>query len=289
MAAIAAAISFESSLALAQTEAVAPIEPAVDPLAWQPSWSRFSTVDYVISGALAVSLATAEIAIPTPKTNFRGGILFDDAVRDALRINTAGGRAAAGKVSDILVATLIGYPLIIDSLLLTGVASKQWDTAWQMFAIDSEAFLMSTLLTAITKDAAGRARPYTESCGSSTCGGRARNQSFFSGHSAAAFTGAGLICAHHEALPLFEGRGMDEAACVTALGLASATAVLRIAADEHYATDVLVGSAVGLLAGYVLPKLLFYRNGDHAESQIAFGPGSCAEPGCVTLNMTFVH
>jgi membrane-associated phospholipid phosphatase len=248
-----------SGTALADQEALAPpVPPEEDALVWQPGWSRFSSSDYAISGALAAALTATLLVAPTPSTRFKGGILFDDAVRDALRIKSASGRAAASKLSDVFQITLSVYPFLIDAILLTWIAEDRPDTAWQMFAINSEAFLASMLLTTISKDATGRARPYTESCGSDTCGSSARNKSFFSGHAAAAFTGAGLICAHHGALPLYETPAADQAACAVALALAGATGVLRIAADEHYATDVLVGSLVGLLAGYLLPKLLFY-------------------------------
>ena len=39
------------------------------------------------------------------------------------------------------------------------------------------------------------------------------------------------------------------------LGLAVTTAYLRIAADRHYATDVLAGSAFGIAAGIAIPWL----------------------------------
>jgi hypothetical protein len=40
--------------------------------------------------------------------------------------------------------------------------------------------------------------------------------------------------------------------------LASATGVLRIVADRHYASDVIVGAVMGLSVGYGLPWLLHY-------------------------------
>jgi hypothetical protein len=39
------------------------------------------------------------------------------------------------------------------------------------------------------------------------------------------------------------------------LTLATATGVLRVTADQHYATDVLTGVAAGSLAGWLIPKL----------------------------------
>jgi membrane-associated phospholipid phosphatase len=39
----------------------------------------------------------------------------------------------------------------------------------------------------------------------------------------------------------------------------AATGVTRIVADRHYASDVVVGAAIGFAGGYGLPWLLHYR------------------------------
>jgi membrane-associated phospholipid phosphatase len=48
-------------------------------------------------------------------------------------------------------------------------------------------------------------------------------------------------------------------ACVTTLTMATATRTLRIAADKHYASDVIVGAGVGFSSGYLLPVLLHFN------------------------------
>src|SRR5437016_5717478 len=83
-----------------------------DPLAWHPEWSRFTAADWVFSGVLASSLLAVTLASNTPKENFRGGVLFDEPIRNALRIDSAAGRLSAGHVSDVFQAVLIVYPLI---------------------------------------------------------------------------------------------------------------------------------------------------------------------------------
>ncbi|HEV8549343.1 MAG TPA: phosphatase PAP2 family protein, partial [Polyangiaceae bacterium] len=88
------------------------------------------------------------------------------------------------------------------------------------------------------------------------------NSSFMSGHTTIAFTGAGLICAHHQHLPLYGGGAPDLLACIAALGAATTAGAMRVAADKHYATDVLLGMGVGLFAGYGLPNLLHYGAGN---------------------------
>jgi membrane-associated phospholipid phosphatase len=272
-----AASTLAISLSLAAPVAEAEDE---DPLAWHAEWSRFGAGDWIFSGALAGVLAATTLAFDKPSTHVQGGVLFDDALRDALRIKSEAGRLSAEHVSDLFQATLIVYPLVIDSLLLTWVARGRPDTAYQMLAIGGESFLLSTAITALTKDLSGRARPYTRSCGNDTCGSSARNKSFFSGHAATAFTGAGLVCANHEMLPLYEGPGSDAAVCAGALVMASAVGILRIASDDHYATDVLVGTAVGLLSGYLFPRLVYYRTG------VRVGIGPISDAGAIGLRLT---
>jgi membrane-associated phospholipid phosphatase len=91
------------------------------------------------------------------------------------------------------------------------------------------------------------------------------NQSFVSGHTAIAFTGAGLTCAHHRHLPLYGGGWPDVAICVATLAAASSTAVLRVMSDRHYASDSLLGVGIGLVSGWGLPEWLHYGAGDGSD------------------------
>ena len=87
-----------------------------------------------------------------------------------------------------------------------------------------------------------------------------------SGHTTIAFTGAGLICAHHQNLPLYGGGAPDLIACITALTAATTAGAMRVAADKHYSTDVLLGAGVGLFGGYGLPMLLHYGAGSDKKA-----------------------
>ena len=83
------------------------------------------------------------------------------------------------------------------------------------------------------------------------------NASFFSGHASESATLAGLLCARH--LHRRERGRLDLAICGAAVAASAATGVLRISADQHWATDVLVGWISGGIFGYVLPSLIDYR------------------------------
>jgi membrane-associated phospholipid phosphatase len=130
--------------------------------------------------------------------------------------------------------------------------------------ISAQSHSLAMLLNATTKFLLGRERPYSESCDGDTnyhesCEGFERYRSFYSSHSSMAATSAGLTCAHHVNVPLYGSRPTDVAACAGAALLAASVGTLRIAADEHWATDVFAGQLIGFSIGYFVPTLFYYR------------------------------
>ncbi|MCK6549571.1 phosphatase PAP2 family protein [Myxococcota bacterium] len=245
------------ALASSATPALA-TEPA---LTWPADFGRFEPPDYALTGALAAGAIAGYFLLDPATSGPRGGVLFDDQLRSWLRIDDASARARAATVSDLGQSFMLAFPLV-DAWATAGLAHRNPDAALQMTLIDAQAIALSLTVVLLTKNLIGRERPYGLDCGpDSRCGGEARHQSFISGHSAAAFTGAGLVCAHHEAMPLYGGGAADLGVCLAGLAIASTTGMLRVATDNHYTTDVLAGAAVGLASGYLMPKLLYYRTG----------------------------
>ena len=68
-------------------------------------------------------------------------------------------------------------------------------------------------------------------------------KSFFSGHTSAAFAGAGVMCQE------------EPKACLPSLLVASSVGYLRLAADRHWMSDVVVGAFVGFSGGAYLPTV----------------------------------
>lgn len=100
-----------------------------------------------------------------------------------------------------------------------------------------------------------------------------QNLSFFSGHAALAFslaTSAGTIASlrHERLAPLVWVIG--EAA-------ATATAISRLAANQHFATDIIVGGAVGAGIGALVPVLHRVRTPLH------LGGSASSTGGIVTI------
>jgi membrane-associated phospholipid phosphatase len=234
-------------------------------------WERFSTWEYAVSGAAIAGTLVVTLAVPSPSTpNWRGGILIDENIRDLLRVSSSSGRRAAATVSDILVWTLLAYPLL-DAAWTWGV-HKSPDSAFQLFLIDVQSYAVTFFATELTKRAVGRERPEKHACNlnvnPANCEISSPYDSFFSGHSSRAFTAAGLVCSQHINASLYGNALADGFACGATLTAATATGVLRVAADKHYLTDVLVGGAVGMSSGYLLPVFLHFNRPHKRDSSL---------------------
>ncbi len=269
----AAATTIASAAPPAQAvESVMRTEPR---LSWPTRAPRFRAAEYAATGLFVGGLLAKDLLVPQKK-GFRwtGGVLFDDAVRDRLRADTPEGRRTADDISDVLNYGLLAYPTLVDAGLVAGAYHRSPEVALQMSLINGQSYALTGLVTTVVKRLGRRARPYTQECaepGSPDCNENVANESFFSGHAAVAFTGAGLICAHHRKLPLYGGGAADRIACGAALAAAGASAALRVVADKHHTTDVLLGAAVGLASGYVLPTLLHYDYDDEPYAPLADG------------------
>ena len=223
-------------------------------------WKRVHWGEVAGTVALTASAIAVSVAVEPPP-RWTSTNAFDDWFRDRLRVSsTAQGRTDTA--SDALALTVFAFPVVVDSVGVTLIGDRNKQVAGQLVAIQAQAYAITGFLTAVTKVAAGRARPFAQEEGCNELGldcGRGVNKSFFSGHASFAFTGAGLTCVEHQFLPLF-GRVGDPLACATALTLATLTGVFRITANRHWATDVLTGAGVGLFSGWLMPWLLHFRH-----------------------------
>lgn len=275
------AVALALSVSLGAARAGAQTAGDTDELRWK--WPVFRPVEYVATGALAVSsLGLFFLNSPREKPRFVGGVLFDDAVRGALRLRTANARDAARSWSDVTALGAVFLALGVDSAL-TPIARGSPSVAYQMLLLDVEAYALSSLITTATFDAVGRARPTYASCRADPkfdplCHS-GPTASFYSGHTAQAFTAAGLSCAHHQYVDLWGGGVADALGCAGAAGLAAATAVLRVTGDRHYATDVLAGALVGFAVGYGVPTLLHYRSPEERAATDGASLGSALSQG----------
>lgn len=278
-------------MALAPSEARAQGEDtgAETKIAWREEWPKFQWWEYGVAAAgWGTTITSGYILADTPY-GWRGRNDFDESIRDGLRWSSASARLGAASASDVMFYSLAAFPIVVDGLAVTWGVHRKPDVAFQLIMTDIEALGFAGFLSSLT-ERTGRERPYVRTCPSqddvtgtgepprtpfapeAPCSEKGRNQSFVSGHTAAAFAGAGLICVHHESLPLFGARAADIATCSAALGTAAVAGYLRVAADVHYATDVLAAAGVGLGSGLVLPYLLRFKSRPARERQIGFAP-----------------
>jgi membrane-associated phospholipid phosphatase len=247
-----------------------------DPTAveWSDAWPRVHLWEAIDAVALTVGDTEFEDHVPLPtRATWNSPILFDTWARNLLRGRTAAIQSFASTSTDIAYKAGALVPFLVDDYFAAASVHQNADVAWQLAVIDFQSFGIAGLVSLTAEHAVGRARPYTLSCDANgqvvdaqghviqTCGTANDFRSFYSGHATATATTAGLVCVHHQHLPLFGGGFADLAPCLLMIGVSVATGILRVVYDEHWASDVVVGWADGVLSGYVLPSLLHFGFG----------------------------
>jgi membrane-associated phospholipid phosphatase len=248
---------------------------------WKKEWPRFTPVEGVVTGTLTLGIAGGFFLLQQRKEAWSGGILFDDGVRDATRIQSRDTRDAWVLGGDLTYVGSVLYPFL-DAALGSALGNLSGDAMGQLLLIDSQALSMAGFVAVWTQKLGGRERPLVRECGADPDYDKdcdddiMRNQSFLSGHTAIAFTGAGLICVSHSNLPLYGGGFPDALACGVTLGAASFVGATRLIADRHYASDVLAGVLVGGTVGFLLPAWwhfgLFDAGKGPAKTTLAIAP-----------------
>lgn len=250
-------------------------EPA--PLVWDESFTRVGTVDYVVIGASLGVIGAAILVGPDPHAPVIDRVAFDDAARDLLRAPTARGRLWARDGSDVLAATLVSYPILVEGIANAGFARRSPDVARELVLIDLEAQLLAAALTGVGKAFFSRERAFGRECGGDLpfetfdCVDDDRYNSFPSGHASGSFAAASVVCVQNQYLPLWPTPWLP---CAVGYTAASAAAGLRIVADRHYVTDVLAGAVLGTAAGLTVPLLHFegVLSGSGSDRSLALVP-----------------
>ncbi len=217
------------------------------------------TVDGIVTGVTAASVVTLQLLkndlAPLQCKWCVPGAIDGDVAKAVAWSNPK----TANTISDVLQVVLpvgaIGWGV------LQGYRLGNPSAGWSSALIITEATSIAMLANVIVKYAVGRARPYVWMAQGDPYGdSRDANLSFFSGHTT--FTFAVAVSAG----TVFLMQGMPGGGWVLGGGLAIAafTGYLRMAAEQHYLSDVLVGAAVGSLVGWAVP-FLFHRPGKQGQ------------------------
>jgi membrane-associated phospholipid phosphatase len=248
------------------------------PLRWDPKWREFDWFDGALVSVAGVGIITGLVIGPNTGEPNRGGVLFDETVRDHLRLRNSGDRQFARDTSDFFLSVVTTYPPFVDSLLVASWYRQSPRVGLQMALIAGEAAVVTYALQTATNVIASRERPFGRECGdevdpeTNDCVADNRFKSFLSGHTSQSFAAAGVTCVFHAKMPLYGGQ-TDWIPCAGGLALATATGTLRIVADQHYATDVISGALLGTSVGVGLPLFLHFHGrtpapGEQAKARV---------------------
>lgn len=171
---------------------------------------------------------------------------FDRVIRNAVVWNDPDDAKTLSNIDAYIVSPLVGLGLLY-------LSDK--DASWTRLIDDLlpvvETVAISQVITQAVKFSVGRSRPFVR-LGIVGTGDSDENLSFWSGHSALAFgitTSAGLVAhwRHYWTEPYIWAAGIT---------LSLSTEYLRMGADKHYFSDVLIGGAVGIGSGLLIPRLM---------------------------------
>jgi membrane-associated phospholipid phosphatase len=192
---------------------------------------------------------------------------LDRGARAALRWGDA---AAAGEASDVLrLAVPLGSAAAV-AWLAARDGGGLVEALEDVLAVGAALAISAPLATAV-KHGTARVRP------SAARGARGENDlhSFYSGHASQVFAAA--VAATQ--IARMRGRRGWRWLGALAVGAAATTAWLRIAADQHWATDALAGAGAGALVGLAVPALVLRRPKDALgapAASLAPAPGGVA-------------
>jgi membrane-associated phospholipid phosphatase len=251
--AVLLALCIATSGVRAAEDAPAPPAPATAPKLTPLSYDW--AIDGAVTGALAVSTLTLMLLdnklAPLDCRWCVPGTIDGNLSMSAKWANPATANTLSNVMQFAVPVGVMGFGLI--------QAYRFDDPAagWSDVLLITQATSLAMLANVIVKYSVGRARPYVWQGTPDLYPSAAEaNVSFFSGH--VTFVFAVVVSGS----TLFFMQDMPGAPWVLGVGLAAAafTGYLRIAANQHYLSDVLVSAGVGSLVGWAVPYL-FHRPG----------------------------
>lgn len=204
-----------------------------------------------------------------------------------LAANTPEGRDRWNKASNVADFAVLPVGVLGAQYLLSSGSGAPTRYFAEDTTIILESFVMSQVANQVVKFAVGRERPFVhvlpEDQKHLTEHPTDNNLSFYSGHTAMAFslvTAAGTVS---------ELRGYKNRWLIWAVGLPAAASVglMRMGADRHYLTDVLVGAAAGSLFGVGVPLLMHGRQGQAQQQATGMSMNVSGNLGGVMISGRF--
>jgi membrane-associated phospholipid phosphatase len=252
---------------------------------WDAAWQHSNAWDYVVTGVVGTAFTVELIALQNRQAPLRwtDPILFDTAVRSALRAPSQQTRSAVADATWALLGLQFLYPFAVD--VPYAWARYGFGLARDLFWQDAATMFLAGAVDLGLRDLVGRARPETYDCiqsGNTNCiDGPETVRSFPGGHTVIATAASVLTCTQHLYVHLYGGP-WDSLTCALTLASNMTLAFMRIIADEHWASDEIAGLAIGSLIGWGVPYLMHFRR--HTAGADASVPHALVLPTVVPVS-----
>jgi membrane-associated phospholipid phosphatase len=227
-------------------------------------WTHSNAWDYSLAAGSATALTVEVIVLQPirPPLRWTGPILFDAAVRSAVRTTNESAQTTLEDVSWTLWGLQVAYPLLVD--VPFAWAHGDYELARALFWQDAFTLTFAGAVDFALRQLVGRARPLVYDClsrgGTNCLDSNESTRSFPGGHVVNSTAASVLTCTQHLYMDLYGGP-WDGVTCAATLASDLAIAVMRTVSDNHWATDQLAGIAIGGLIGWGLPYVMHLRNG----------------------------
>ena len=224
------------------------------PSSAQQQTKSYQTTAFLLMGAATGTELILKDRISPPQPRWTAVNALDSHIRERLVWESAH-LAAAAKFSDALFFGTAAVAALY--VPLSG------DHSLELLATQSAVVGVTSLMTNAVKIMVARQRPYAH-YGTLASQGLDDNASFFSGH-----TSLTTAMAVSSAMLLAEGNGWQRSTALVAAGIVGATtAYFRIAADQHYFSDVLTGAIVGGVLAYWITEWTISNQNPFTEAEI---------------------
>jgi membrane-associated phospholipid phosphatase len=220
-------------------------------LAQQRASLRFKVGLWPDGAAIATSLAAASVPLLWPNGFARATCApCDPAALWPLDRGTVGPMRPA---ADALSYATLGIEAALGTVFLARARRGEGAAAFVEDAtVIAEAVSLTEAVTEWSKVLVHRPRPYLYVPTASGTPTADDGRSFPSSHASVAFAAAAAYASilHRRGLA-----GSNKLQIGLLFGAATATAVLRVLAHQHFPTDVAAGAAIGLVVGWTVPSL----------------------------------
>jgi len=215
---------------------------------YRGKYGRNRVVHLSASAALGVAFLLSETTfkadLAADKCRWCEPPIYDREIRKALVWDDTKRANFLSNMDAYVVAPIVGIGLLVLSES-DASPSRVIDDALPVM----ETVAITQVITQAVKFSVGRQRPDAHFRGAAD---ESSNLSFWSGHSALGFgitASAGWI-AHRR------GYWTEPYIWAAGITLSVSTEYLRMAADRHYFSDVLIGGGVGIAGGFLIPRLM---------------------------------